>query len=231
MFEDMEGAPLDETSDPRDASDRELLHGIWARREIGDLPADQAWAELHRRYPQEPRFLLLNAFEELSQPSIPGVYTFDYFVAKASRLAEEAAMRPWVADLVALFEAHPDPGRTAAEASALAETRRRVTPPGYSKRGASSRLSRLADTVLRQYHDRSLGNQPLFPGGGAVATPPASAAAPPSPERQYRRDAAYAIGERVHHPSFGVGVVESVVEGKVSIRFAAGMKTLACGRS
>ena len=223
VFDEMNQAPLDD--DVEHASDRELLFAIWSQREIGDLASDAAWAELYRRYPQEPRFLLLSAFEELSQPPIPGVYTADYAVAKARRIADAggAAIHPLVADLLELAAPRLET-TSAADAAALAALQRRVTPASYDAGGAGARLSALAGAVLREYHDRSERGAPLFPPGTA---PPSGV---PGPERPYRPDTTYVVGDRVRHPTLGAGVVERVLEGKVEVRFADAMRTLVHAR-
>jgi hypothetical protein len=46
------------------------------------------------------------------------------------------------------------------------------------------------------------------------------------PPRAYRPVDKYEVGERVDHPSFGQGVVESVDAGKATIFFATGRKVL-----
>lgn len=224
MFEDMKQR-RDRDVRFEDASDREILHRIWTTKEIGDLSADQAWAELYRRHPQEPRFLLLNAFQELAQPPIPGVYTPDYVAAKAARIADASSsdLYPLIADFLALAENRLGPRRTAEERAAMNRIKHRVVPSGYSPRGADTRLSRLENAVIREYHDRSLGGEPFFPRAPSAPAPPS----PTEPEKDYSRDAALSVGDRVRHPKFGVGTVASVVPGKVHIAFPDGTRILA----
>lgn len=59
---------------------------------------------------------------------------------------------------------------------------------------------------------------------------PAVAADLDKPPRAYAASERYAIGERVEHPSFGQGVVESLEPGKMTIFFAVGRKVLACAK-
>lgn len=224
MFEDMKRG-RDRDIRFEDASDREILYRIWTAKEIGDLSADQAWAELYRRYPQEPRFLLLNAFEELAQPPIPGVYTPDYVAAKATRMADASSpdLYSLIADFLSLAEARLGPRRTVEERAAMNRIKHRVIPRTYSPRGADTRLSRFQNAVIREYHNRSLGGEPFFP-----PPPPSAETRPPAElETAYSRDAVLSIGDRVRHPKFGVGTVESMAPGKVRIAFPDGTKTLA----
>jgi hypothetical protein len=49
------------------------------------------------------------------------------------------------------------------------------------------------------------------------------------PTRAYIATDQYAVAERVQHPSFGIGVVESTQAGKVTVYFPVGRKVLAQG--
>jgi hypothetical protein len=50
-----------------ESPDRAIAWAIWSRTEESSLTPDEAWGILHERYPDEPRFLLLNAYTELSE--------------------------------------------------------------------------------------------------------------------------------------------------------------------
>ncbi len=50
----------------------------------------------------------------------------------------------------------------------------------------------------------------------------------PETARPYAMDGAYKSGNLVAHPLFGLGVVKSVVAGKMEVLFEAGMKLLRC---
>lgn len=45
--------------------------------------------------------------------------------------------------------------------------------------------------------------------------------------RNYRADEHFEVADRVHHPTFGLGVVEESAEGKVTVWFQSGRKKLA----
>ncbi len=55
---------------------------------------------------------------------------------------------------------------------------------------------------------------------------PAVAADLTKPSRTYRASEAFAVGERVDHPSFGQGVIEISEPGKVTVFFATGRRVL-----
>lgn len=60
---------------------------------------------------------------------------------------------------------------------------------------------------------------------------PAVAADLNKPPRAYQASERFAVGERVEHPTFGQGVVESNDAGKMTVFFAVGRKVLACGKN
>jgi hypothetical protein len=64
MFEDLQEESVDVTPD---SPDRTIAYAIWARSEENNLTAEEAWAILHERYPDDPRFLLLNAYAEIGE--------------------------------------------------------------------------------------------------------------------------------------------------------------------
>jgi hypothetical protein len=222
MFEDFKEPRL-RSSNIGAASDREILAAIWTRKEIGDLTAAHLWGELYRRYPQEPRFLLLTLFESLSEPPVPGTSPSAHFLTQSERIASAAPeLHPLVADLLVVGEPLLKHDMGPSEIRALAELRRRVVPKGHSKSGASGRIENLAQQVMAEYHDKSAGGPPILP---TVATAPSPAL---GPEKDYSPTQTFAVGDRVRHSKFGVGVVSAVLDGKVEIRFPQGTKLLAC---
>jgi hypothetical protein len=68
---------------------------------------------------------------------------------------------------------------------------------------------------------------------GPVEPSPAPVSFDPSkPPRGYSARDSYQLGERVIHPTFGVGVVASTPgPGKVDVQFPGGARTLACAKS
>lgn len=68
------------------------------------------------------------------------------------------------------------------------------------------------------------------------STPEPIAAPPPfdpnQPPRSYSPQSGYGAGERINHPSFGVGIVVSAPgPGKVDVLFPVGPRTLACAKA
>ena len=89
--------------------------------------------------------------------------------------------------------------------------------------------------------DDSGGRQPRRPtfGSSRRSTRPARAEAAPAlppfdpakPPRTYAARDSYVPGERIAHPTFGVGVVSgSPGAGKVDVVFASGERVLACAK-
>ena len=88
---------------------------------------------------------------------------------------------------------------------------------------------------------RPPGGAPRASGAGASARPggtrrsraepepePAPAIDPGAPSRRYSPGESYAEGEQLEHPTFGLGVVEQLLEpGKIQVFFGGGRKILA----
>ena len=72
-------------------------------------------------------------------------------------------------------------------------------------------------------------------GSVRIATPTPRAIPafdPAKPPRRYAVSEGYAPGERVNHPTFGVGVVATLPgPGKVEVIFPAGARVLACAKA
>lgn len=50
------------------------------------------------------------------------------------------------------------------------------------------------------------------------------------PVRAYHAGQSYAVRERIEHASFGIGVIEAVAPGKITVFFASGRRVLAAAR-
>ena len=72
MFEDFEDEDVDVSPE---SPDRAIVYAIWAKSESSSLTPDEGWAILHERYPDDPRFLLLNAYSELGDVASSGSWT------------------------------------------------------------------------------------------------------------------------------------------------------------
>jgi hypothetical protein len=242
LFEDID----DQKPDPQkkafvvtgEGSDRSLLYAVWTRNSGGGMPIDQAWAILHERYPNEARFLLLNAYEELVAPRGPADehWSPTEFLAKVRRVLDGAGGRlnPEVRDLLAVADDHLHP-LSEEDAARLERIRARVSSRSGDPTAARKRLQRLASDVVRELHDRTAGDKPI---GRTSASPPAAAsgsewktalAAAKGARTTYSATAKVASGDVVEHPKFGPGVVIGVEPGRAHILFESGSRKLVAG--
>jgi hypothetical protein len=77
----------------------------------------------------------------------------------------------------------------------------------------------------------TFGSSRRAKGAGRPSTPEAPAFDPAKPPRAYAARDSYVAGERVAHPTFGVGVVAgSPGAGKVDVVFSGGARVLACAK-
>ena len=237
----------------RDWSDREILFGIWTLGEIGDLAADEAWAILYGRYPAEPRFLLLNAYEELRQ-QVPDVWTPSYFLKKLIRVRRDGPglVRP-IRDVLTVawadvFREDVPKGarREIAElAGALGIPAKQMAPwedgrspalpePDRNMEAVSeahARLSEFARAVLREFHDKTVGGALIDASrsGSPARSYEELVSDARGRKRAYAATERYAGGDLVEHPKFGLGVVTCVVAGRAEIVFEDGARKLVCG--
>ena len=66
----------------------------------------------------------------------------------------------------------------------------------------------------------------------ADGTPPPDIKADPSrPARSYSARENYTVADAINHPKFGLGVVQAVAEGKVTVSFESGPRVLAQAKS
>ncbi|HTM20388.1 MAG TPA: hypothetical protein VL172_07775 [Kofleriaceae bacterium] len=80
---------------------------------------------------------------------------------------------------------------------------------------------------------RTTGEKPSRPASPAPPPPsagPAVVANAELPVRAYAASVTYAVAERIEHPSFGIGIVEAVMPGKITVFFASGRRVLAGNR-
>lgn len=239
MFEDLEDEDVDVSPD---APDRTIVYAIWSRSDSGALTVEEAWAILHERYPDDPRFLLLHAYAELSDRAMSGSWTPDYLVTKLERIAAAAdgALHAPIRELLG-FAGGVLAKATGEDAARVAALRVQVGAEGEpaTKRDerAGLRLRRFEREVVRELHDRTEGGKPL----GARAATSATAAAPAAnelevalgdparPRKKYGATERFARGELVEHPKFGVGVVTATEPGRVSLLFDGGPRKLVAG--
>ncbi|HYQ16438.1 MAG TPA: hypothetical protein VEQ58_11795 [Polyangiaceae bacterium] len=222
LFQDIDGEALEPDS-LREASDRQLLAAIWLRREVGDLAVDELWGELVRRYPAEPRLLLLLAYHQVEAPPIPGVERVEPFLLKLERLlgkgldAELAALIA-TADGASMWEG------SRGHVARLTALRGTLPSAPSDVEDAYGVLEDFEQRVIHELHHVTRGDQPILP-----ASAPAAAAEATGPIIDYAPTRRFQVGERIRHPRFGVGVVTLVGEGKLTATFGAETRTLVAG--
>jgi hypothetical protein len=229
VFDDIEP---DDHEFGRDHSDREVLARIWGRMEVGDLAVDEGWAILFERYPDEPRFLLLNMYTELSAAQVVGAWSPGYFLQKFEALIERAGGKyeQLLGDLLAV--ATKRLGRLSApDAARLQRLHGRVTGGVSEPVAARERLDRLVEQVLAALEERTEGNRPIGAAGQRkVPTDWKSAVAAASgPRRPYSATTPLVVGDVVEHVKFGVGVVTATEPRRAVVLFADATRKLVCG--
>jgi hypothetical protein len=195
MFDELEEQSVDVTPD---SSDRAIAWTIWSRSEDKSLTPEEGWAILHERYPDEPRFLLLNAYAELSETrkqsdgrqkaargveagkSIDadlGAWSPGYFLKKVERVLEKSSdtLQPHIRDLV-VFGSAVLAGAKDDDAKAVADLRARIgADPEEPKRDerdrAGLRLRRFEREVLKEIDARTRDDKPLGKRAPAPAAP------------------------------------------------------------
>lgn len=246
MFEDLEEESVDVTAD---SPDRLIAWAIASRQEGAIVTPDEGWAILHERYPDEPRFLLLNVYAEINEAkkqakgtekSAAQVLTASYLLKKIDRVTTAdptGAHEPHVREVV-VFGATELGAAKGEELDAVKSLRDGLGIEGESKRDdrdrAGLKLRRFEREVLKELDERTQDGKPL--GVAKVQQPkkPAndwgSATADASkPRRKYQADQRFEAGELVEHSKFGVGLVTGTEPGKAVILFESGVRKLVAG--
>lgn len=241
MFEDFEDEDVDVSPD---APDRAIAYAIWSRSESASLTPEEGWAILHERYPDDPRFLLLNAYAELGDVAASGTWTPAYFVTKLEHISANAseslhqplrALIGFAGAVLAKATAEDLPKIAAIRSKIAAE----VDPATAGKRDdrAGLKLRRFEREVLKELHDRTEGGKPLGTRAPSPTSMPPPAvneleqalADPTRARRKYSATEKFARGELIDHPKFGVGVVTGLEPGRVAILFESGSRKLVSG--
>lgn len=241
MFEDFEEEDVDVSPD---SPDRAIVYAIWSKSETSALTPEEGWAILHERYPEDPRFLLLNAYSELGEHTGSSAWTPAYFVTKLERIASSApdALHAPLKELLGFAGAVL--AKAASEDAAKVTGIRskigaEIDPANAGKRDdrAALKLRRFEREVLKELHDRTEGGKPLGTramSAHSVPPPPVNVLEqalgdPTRARRKYSATEKFAAGELVEHPKFGVGVVTGVEPGRVAILFDSGARKLVAG--
>ncbi len=242
MFEDIDDQKPGEKADGKrlevtpESNDRSLVYAIWTRKAGGSMLADRAWAILHERYPEEYRFLLLHAYEELVAPRTDESWSPNEFLSKLRRVLDTAGGRlnPEVRDLLAVADDDLHP-LSEEDAARLDRIRARVSSRSGDPTAARKRLQRLASDVVRELHDRTTGGKAIgrtsgsVPAGAAGGEWKTALAAAKGARMSYAATTKVAAGDVVEHPKFGPGVVLGVEPGRANILFETGARKLIAG--
>jgi hypothetical protein len=245
VFEDLEEENVDVTAD---SPDRAIAWAIASRGEAGNLTPEEGWAILHERYPDEPRFLLLNTYAEINEAKKQAVdtkgaaqvITAAYLLKKIDRMLAAdptGAYEPQVRELV-VFSANELATAKGDDLANVKSLRDKLGIEGESKRDdrdrAGLKLRRFEREVLKEVDDRTQDGKPLGvaqqPQPKKPANDWASATSDASkPRRKYAADARFEAGELVEHSKFGVGLVTGTEPGKAVILFESGVRKLVAG--
>ncbi len=199
MFEDLEEEGVDVSTN---SPDRAIAWAIWSRSEDSNLTVEEAWALLHERYPGDPRFLLLNAYTELSETrkqsegrlktarasegatgaraaAVDLPWSPSYFLKKVERVIGTATdeLHPHVRDLV-VFGSIVLAAAGEDEKKLLAEIRVKIgaeaeEPKRDDRDRAGIRLRRFEREVLKELDERTQGGKSLGVRASAPAAAPA----------------------------------------------------------
>lgn len=219
----------------RESPDRTIVYAIWTRNAAGGLPPAEAWGVLHERYPDDARFPLLAAYEEVVAPH--DAWSPGEFLVKVRRILDAAGgkLNPEVRDLLAVAEdvLHP---LTEEDVARLERIRARVSGSRKADADASrKRLARLTSDVVRELHDRTTGGKAIgrtsgsMPANAVTGDFKSALASAKGSRGAYSAAAKVTAGDVVEHPKFGAGVVLSVEPGRANILFESGARKLVVG--
>lgn len=196
-----------------ESPDRALFACIESKGDLGDLPVDEAWAILADRYGDDARLRVLAIGREIeAHGTSEGRTAEDYARAiEALRPRIDAALaEPFSALEVFRQDAL---GRAADETFRLA----RRTLRRFEQALLEEAAQRTSDG--RPFGERSSGTKAVDD-----ATLLANATGEPRP---YSPKTSFAVGDRVAHTKFGLGLVVARAEAKIEVVFAEGRKKLA----
>ena len=196
MFEDLEEENVDVNAD---SPDRAIAWAIASRGEAGTVTPEEGWAILHERYPDDPRFLLLNTYAEINEAkkqavdtkSAAQVLTAAYLLKKIDRVMAAdptGAHEPHVRELV-VFGTTELGAAKGEELTTVKSLRDKLGIEGESKRDdrdrAGLKLRRFEREVLKEVDDRTQDNPSAWRRCSSRRSPPTTGP-PPRPTRASR---------------------------------------------
>ncbi len=226
MFEDVKDEDVSEGGE-----DRVIVYALWARDPKGKLKPPRAWELLHSRYPEEPRFLLFRAADELIDR--PAEWTPGAFLDEVRRILDSAGGRlhPEVRDLLAVAEDDLHP-LSDVDSAKLERIRGRVGIRMGDADAARKRLARLRADYVRELHEATLGGKRIgvrAPSASSVDAWREAIASASATKRPWSPSEKLALGDLVEHPKFGVGLVTATEPGRAQILFQSGARKLVSG--
>jgi hypothetical protein len=219
LFADVDegGFDLDE-----DGEDRAVFHHIWTLLETGDMWPGDGWELMSDRYPDEPGFRILAAARGAEQSGTSlSVGALERLIGGAPHELARVAQAT-----VVIMTNHTGIG----EQHAAIQRLLRAHGVELEVEDAYRIIDAYERSVLTAANERTRGGRPWKAQAAApVALDYAGWLAQSAGDAQpYSTKGAFAIGQRVEHAKFGLGVVTKVEAGRMSVIFASGSKTLAC---
>ncbi|MGZ3423398.1 MAG: hypothetical protein ACXVEF_15735 [Polyangiales bacterium] len=211
MFDDVDHDDLEADAE---ASDRVLFSVIEAKGEIGDLPVFEAWGILADRYSDDRRLHILALAHDVEENGQDAV---------RDREAIERALEAIGNGLdPSLRDAH------GALSVVIEDALGKASDESYRK--ARRTIRKLEQALLEEADKKTKGDKPF---GVRAAPKPAVddatlIAKAQGPMKKYAPTETFAVGDRVDHSKFGLGVVLAREENKVEVAFESGRKRLVC---
>ena len=212
LFDDVDLDALERGAEPHDRA----LFACVERKGGGTLFAvDEAWSVLADRYPADARLRVLAIAREIEAHGVDEGRTLEDYQRAIDALAPRVD-----GDLHDVFEAL---------SVLLLEAQRRA--PDDAFRRARRLVRRLEQGLLAEAAARTAGDRPFAERSpSAPAMDDATLLARASGEvLAYSPKAAFAVGDRLSHVKFGVGLVVGREDSKIEVVFAEGRKKLVSG--
>ncbi len=211
LFDDVDLDALERGAEPHD---RALFACVERKGSGTTIAVDEAWSALADRYPADARLRVLAIAREIEAHGVDEGRAIEDYQRAIDALAPRVE-----ADLHAAFEAL---------SVFLLEARQQA--PDDAFRRARRLLRRLEQGLLEEAAARTAGDRPFAErSSSAPAMDDATLLARASGEvRPYSPRAPFAVGERLSHVKFGVGLVVGREDSKIEVVFAEGRKKLAC---
>lgn len=218
LFDDIvESAGEDGIEVDESAADRVLFAAIATRREIGDLPVAEAWAILGERYPDDARLRILALAWDLEAHG--AVDDPDALIRALDVLSAQVGddTREAYGALLASVEGAAEGEREVS--SATTRLRQKTEAPAMNEAKARRILRAFQRALLVEADHKTRDGAPFAERRPSTTNDAALVAAATGPAKKYAPTESFAVGDRVDHAKFGIGVVLSKAEGKIEVAF------------